>query len=304
LRIRSALPLPCPEAADRESDADVELIESSEEQIAALCSGAPVHFSEDDGYWLDTLYQDGAARVRWKEHFEFVVSADRSQALWRKWGGVPDEALFTYLLGHVLSYCLLSRGIEPLHATSVIVDGKAIALLGDSGYGKSTLAGALLSRGARLITDDLLVLEFSDDQVLAHPSTARIKLTPESADAVFHGRRSTLMNAFTSKMIFPLQEYEHVPHPVPLDRVYLVPAKPGSRISIRSLRGRAAFLPIIRSTFNNVVLTPPRLKQQFAFAGKLTSRVAIKRLSYPKRLELLPSVVDAILSDLARETRF
>jgi hypothetical protein len=301
LRIRSALPLPCSKAGDFKSDADVELIESTEEQIAAPCNGAPVHFSEDDGYWLDTLYQDGAARVRWKEHFEFVVSADRSRVLWRRWEGVPDRALFAYLLGHVLSYCLLARGLEPLHATSVVVDGKAIALLGDSGYGKSTLAAALLDRGCRLLTDDVLVLEFQGQQLLAHPSLAHIKLTPDSADAVFHGRRSVFMNAFTSKMIFSLEESQHVPRLVPLHRVYLVPAKSGSKISVRSVRGRAAFLPIIKNTFNNVVLTPSRLKQQFAFASRLTSRVVIKRLSYPKRLELLPAVVDAILADLSRE---
>ncbi len=300
LRIRSALPLPCPIANDRESGADVELIESTEEQIATLCRGTPT-FLDDDGYWQDTLFEDGTARVHWREHFEFVVSGDGSRVLWRKWDGASNEALFTYLLGNVLSYCLLARGTEPLHATSVVVDGKAIALLGDSGYGKSTLAAAFLTRGYPLLTDDLLMLEFRDQTVLAHPSLARIKLTPQSADAFFQGRRSIPMNGFTHKMIFALDQHQHMPHPVPLFAMYLLPVKSGKSVSMRQVRGRAGFLPIIQNTFNNSVLTPQRIKRQFAFSSHLVKTVPVKRLSYAKRLDYLPSVVDAILADVSRE---
>jgi hypothetical protein len=223
--------------------------------------------------------------------------------LWRRWDGVPDEALFTYLLGHCLTFCLLARGIEPLHATSVAVHGKAIALLGDSGYGKSTLAAALLARGCAMLTDDVLMLNFQGPTVLAHPSLPRIKLTPQSADACFAGRRSLPMNRFSNKMIFPLDSSQHLQLPVPLKVIYLVPPGSGRSISIRRVHGRTSFLPIIKNTFNNIVLTPPRLKQQFAFASELISRIPVKRLSYPKRLELLPSVADAILADLSRESR-
>ncbi len=135
----------------------------------------------------------------------------------------PDEVFLTYFLGQVLSHCLLMRGIEPLHATAIVVDGGAVAFLGDSGDGKSTLAASFLNRGYSLITDDVLVLEFQNDTVLAHPSLPSIKLTPESADAIFNGRRAIPMNSFTSKMIFPLQESQHVRDLVRLRVVYVLP---------------------------------------------------------------------------------
>ena len=93
--------------------------------------------------------------------------------------------------------------------------GSAVAFLGDSGFGKSTLAAALLRKGYPLLTDDVMVLSFKGQDVLAHPSLARIKLTPESADEVFPGRRSINMNNFTPKLILPLQAWEHVSSPVP-----------------------------------------------------------------------------------------
>ncbi|MBZ5628076.1 MAG: hypothetical protein LAO06_04335 [Acidobacteriia bacterium] len=303
LAISSAVPLPCPEWQPLGARADVELFESTGQQLSQSCHRICTRF-EEDGFWECSMFEDGAARVCWKDHFDFVVSGDGRRVLWQRLMGVPDEVLFTYLLGQVLSFCLLVRGLEPLHATSIVVDGQAIALLGDCGYGKSTLAAGLMARGYPLLTDDVLLLQFDGQTVLAHPSLARVKLTPGSADAVFRGSRSIPMNRFTHKMIFPLTASQHVSHPVPLRALYLLPRNSSrSRVLVRRVNGRAAFLPIIKSTFNNSVVSAPRLKRQFAFASRLVKAVPIKRLCYPKRLDLLPAVVDAILADLSRESK-
>jgi hypothetical protein len=298
LTLRSDVPLPCPEMQDQEVNAEVELRESTESQLAALRLGGPTSV-DDDGFWNCMLYQNGAASVCWKDHFDFVVSGDGRQVLWRRLVEVPDEVVFTYLLGQVLSFCLLARGVEPLHATSVVVNGAAIAFLGDSGHGKSTLAAALLERGHRLLTDDVLVVRFDDgDRAMAYPSLPRIKLTGAAADAVFPGRRSVPMNRFTDKRIFPLHEAEYEPHPAPLRALYVISEKAeGPGASIRRLRGRAEFLALIQHTFNDSIRHTPRLKQQFAFARRLVRLVSVNALSYPKQLDLLPAIADAVLAD-------
>ncbi|MGE0407119.1 MAG: hypothetical protein AB7O65_12550 [Candidatus Korobacteraceae bacterium] len=279
----------------------MELCETQEHQLAEACQGVRVHH-EDDGFWEYSLFQDGSARALWRNHFEFAVSSDGSRVLWRRCTGVSDEVLFTYLLGQVLSFCLLARGIEPLHATSVVVDGKAIAFLGNCGYGKSTLASVFLSRGYPLLTDDVLVLEFGERGVLAYPSIPRLKLLPESADAFFQGRRSIPMNTLTNKMIFALSGDQHVSHPVPLAVLYMVPPEPnGESISIGEVEGQERFIALIKSAFNDSVLTPARLQRQFAFANRLRTSVPVKRLSHPRRLGLVPEVADAILADLMQE---
>ncbi len=257
---------------------------------------------EDDGFWECSLFRDDSAHICCKGHFEFLVSGDGKRVRWRKLKDVPDEVLLTYLVGQVLSFCLLTRGIEPLHATAVVVDGEAIAFLGSSGAGKSTLAAAFVQRGYSLLTDDVLVLRREGNKLLAHPSLPRLKLTPESADAFFSGRRSIPMNSLTSKMIFSLAPTGHAGCIVPLRALYVLPKKNSkSKIGVKTLSGRAAFLPLIANTFNDSVLTPSRLKQQFAFAGAVTATVPLRQLSYPNGLELLPAVADAILSDLSRE---
>ena len=301
LTLKSEIPLPCPQLESNQIVPDVELCECSEQELLTACDRVSKAF-QDDGFWQCRIYEDDTAYVYWKDHFEFVVSSDGRRVLWHKLRDVTDEVFLTYFLGQVLSHCLLMRGIEPLHATAIVVDGGAVAFLGDSGDGKSTLAASFLSRGYSLLTDDVLVLKFQDDRVLTHPSLPRIKLTPESADAIFNGRRAIPMNSFTSKMIFPLQESQHVRDPVRLRAVYVLPeASSDSPIAIGRLSGRASFLPLIQNTFNNAVLSRDRIQQQFAFAERLVRLVPIKQLSYPKGLDHLPSVADTILADLENE---
>jgi hypothetical protein len=300
LTLESDVPLPCPEVEDPEVSAEVELRESTESQLAVLRHGAPTSVDED-GFWNCRLYESGAASVCWKDHFDFVVSGDGRRVLWRRLVDVPDEVVFTYLLGQVLSFCLLARGVEPLHATSVLVNGGAIGFLGDSGHGKSTLAATLLARGHRLLTDDVLVVRFDGDRAMAYPSLPRIKLTGASADAVFPGRRSVPMNRFTDKRIFPLHDAEHASRPAPLRALYVISEKAeATGASVRRLRGRAEFLALIQHTFNDSIRHTPRLKQQFAFARRLVCLVNVNALSYPKQLDLLPAVADAVLADAQR----
>lgn len=51
------------------------------------------------------------------------------------------------LMGPVQAILWHQRGLLPLHASAVSVNGKAIALAGPSGAGKSTLAAALAASG-------------------------------------------------------------------------------------------------------------------------------------------------------------
>src|SRR5579864_2731936 len=112
------------------------------------------------------------------------------------------------------------------------------------------------------------------------------------------------MNSFTSKMIFPLNDSQHANCAVPLQALYVLPQKPSkSRILVRRLSGRSSFLPIVKNTFNSTVLHPGRLKQQFAIAARLAGLIPIKRLSYPRCLDVLPRVADAILADISQEPK-
>src|SRR5205085_11291512 len=102
------------------------------------------------------------------------------------------------------SYVFTARHQEPLHATVVTKDGNGLALVGDSGYGKSTLAAAFLRAGYRLLTDDLLVLHGTATGFEAQPALPRLKLFPRPARALLPLRARSRMNAATPTTVYAL----------------------------------------------------------------------------------------------------
>lgn len=58
-------------------------------------------------------------------------------------------------------------------ATCVAINGRAVLIEGAPGSGKSSLALALIDRGAMLVGDDSVLLEVRDDRLYAlpHPNT-------------------------------------------------------------------------------------------------------------------------------------
>lgn len=57
-------------------------------------------------------------------------------------------------------------GKKTLHASAVAIGGAGLLILGQPGSGKSTLAMQLISLGAKLISDDQVVVNPKDDGVL------------------------------------------------------------------------------------------------------------------------------------------
>ena len=93
----------------------------------------------------------------------------------------PDVRLF--LLGSVFGFLCNQRGVLPIHACSVEVDGGAIAFAGASGMGKSTLAATFHRRGFRLLADDVTPVELSDGAIRFLPGLRRIRLWGDSMQA-------------------------------------------------------------------------------------------------------------------------
>ena len=53
-----------------------------------------------------------------------------------------------------------------VHGTAVSIDGKGLLILGQSGSGKSQLALALITHGAKLISDDQVILIDTESEII------------------------------------------------------------------------------------------------------------------------------------------
>ncbi|MBI4454478.1 MAG: hypothetical protein HY644_01120 [Acidobacteria bacterium] len=304
LSLTSAFPISCQPSIEA-SGLGVEILSESPSFFSRVQQR--VHHKQDRVSWFwHVRLDDGSHYLRWSGLFEFLVAADGRRIACRSLDGAKLESFQIYLLGQVLSFALLKQGIESFHSTAVLVEGSAIAFLGDCGQGKSTLGAAFLRSGDPLVTDDLLVLTERDCCFCVHPGLPRLKLFPEIAKALLGKDVAGVpMNNVTPKMIIPLDPPLFHRTAAPLKAIYALRPIAGSnprsaKITIRPLSNRQALIEILKSTFNPMIVERNRLERQFSLAARLATCVPVRSLSYPRRLECLPEVRRAILSDLPR----
>lgn len=306
LTLESSLALPCPPSRSRSPE--VRLRRGTIRRFARARAEVPIRAGRPSWFRCRRL-NDGSTYLQWRELFEFLISPDGRRIDYFRLKRATRESFSVYLLGQVLSFSMLAFGVEPLHGTVVVVDGKAVAFLGDCGSGKSTLGAALLARGFPILTDDVMALEERNAIWRVHPGIPRLKLFPSVARRLLGTELcKTPMNPACSKLVLSLGAGQSFRRAVPLGALYVLsnpPARGRARPTqprVERLSGRDAFLEVIRAAFNLSVFERARLANQFAFATRVAASVPVHRLIYPRRLSALPAVCDMVLASLARSS--
>jgi HPr Serine kinase C-terminal domain len=138
--------------------------------------------------------------------------------------GAVDAEIRVFLLGSVFGFLCHQRGLFPLHASCVAIGGKAAALCGQSGAGKSTTALCLTLRGHRLIADDVCVIDVNGTGVpRVLPAFPRLKLWQDTLAALDIDRQGLEWDRLGE------QEKYHYLHseafstsPIPLGGIFLL----------------------------------------------------------------------------------
>jgi len=99
-----------------------------------------------------------------------------------KQGAWPDFVR-AHILGRVLATSLFHTGHLPLHGSAVQTREGVIAFLAPKGFGKSTLALALVKAGGSLVSDDLLSVE-PGSPPLALPGIRSLRVHEDAVGAV------------------------------------------------------------------------------------------------------------------------
>lgn len=209
-------------------------------------------------------------------------------------GHDPAE-LRAHLLGSAFGALLLQRGLLPLHASAVDLDGRAIAFTGMSGAGKSTLALALQRRGHAVLCDDLCAL--APDAPLS-PGVVRLKLW--DASLAYAGADATGL-----ERIAPGQDKFHFPPPAPaIDRSVplgaIVLLAWGDDVALTPLHGAAAVQALVRNTYRGVLVEPMGIAPaHLARCVALARQVPVFTLTRPRAFAALDAVIAALPSMIA-----
>ena len=210
--------------------------------------------------------------------------------------GVDPELLRVSVLAAGMAVILRQRGYLILHGSSVCIGSEAIAFLGHSGWGKSTLATAFHSQGHDLITDDVLAIDIQTEGCFAIPSYPLVKLLPDSAATAATRLSSPIgFGAATNKCIHPV-ETQFFGRSIPLKKLYLL----GGKLStIEPVSGTQAFMSLVSySRTMNTLVGPDFMRTHFEQCQHLLKTVPVAQLPKRQSLQQLPELINTIKTDL------
>lgn len=213
--------------------------------------------------------------------------------------GGQEEALSLFLHEPVMGALLQQRGRLTLHGSAIQTAKGAVAFLGGSASGKSTLAAALAERGWRVLADEICAIQqAATGELLLFPSAPALHLWADMLEelgldeqqlkAVRPGRR---------KYILPLGE-RYAGSPAVLTAIYCLNYTNQPAASINLLGGMFLFSLLKRLTYM------PRYIAGFGMdAGyfrqlmTLLNSVPVATLSLPERPVRLAETLDLLEQD-------
>lgn len=191
-----------------------------------------------------------------------------------------------FLVGRTLPWTAVLLGREIFHAGAVAIGGRAFALIGASGAGKSSLVAQLLLRGAGFVSDDVLAI---GEDLLAHPGSGILCMR--------HAERAAMGGAALARVGRLLGdsgklyvEVEREPGPLPLGGFYFVARGERGGPAIEPLQA-PDFRLLLGSTFNESIQSPARLRRQFELCAELAARVPMATVN------VRPGVTAAALAE-------
>ncbi len=228
----------------------------------------------DDWWWQ---YPDGT---------EFWIRGDGAEVRTR-W---PDAHEFrdtlTYFVGPVMGFLLRMRGIPCLHASTAVVDGRAVCFVGGITAGKSTISAEFARRGFELCGDDVAPIRLEDGVPHVLPSPPFVKLWSDSA-AIF-GAEAPLSPNWPKKYL-ALGREALARQPVPLGAIFLLGEPEGPVSPAHALSS------MMQNVYVRYALQPHERQHDLELFGRLVETLPVRGLPPAESLDTISSRADSAL---------
>ncbi len=244
-------------------------------------AGAPVAELVAEGRrWYTAAAGEEAFRLRFHGVCDIVISRSLQTVRCHPDPSSDDGVVPILLAGTTLAFIQGLRGRCVLHASAVEVAGMAVGLLGHSGGGKSTTAALLCAAGARLVTDDALVLvPEGAPSCLAGTSSLRLRPAAWPVRELFASSPPSRLTADGRLAIYP-QRSEAAS--LPLGAIVVPrPSRTARRVTARALTAADAFMQLARNPrIAGWRLDEPRLRQ-FQQLNRIVADVPLAIVDVP-----------------------
>lgn len=241
-------------------------------------------------------------RFSYADQTEFLVDRAGTE-VWAKWiKPLTIEDTATYLLGPVMGFVMLLRGIVCLHASAIAIDNKAIALLGPAGSGKSTTAAAFSERGFSILAEDVVTLDDRGNHFLVRPAYPCIRLWPASVKALY-GSETHLpkLTPNWDKCYLDLTEHaeQFQAEPLPLAAIYHLSERRHDAVApfVQSLDRSEGLLSLIANTYATKLMDKDMRAREFELLTRVLNHVPLRRVTPHADPARIPELCDSIVKD-------
>lgn len=213
--------------------------------------------------------------------------------------GLAENTLEHLLLDQALPRLLAGRGHLVVHASVIRIGSRAVAFVGRSGRGKSTLAALFQRRGHPALCDDCALFDHHDRQASVTPSYPGLRLYSDSIEhALEWADESGPVSQYSDKQrVIALQQAAELQAPQPLAAIYLLDDPPpgGAGLAIEPVTPAAACMALVEHGFR---LDPTRREEttrQLRLASAVAEACPTFLLRYPRDFDRQDALVEQLL---------
>ncbi|WML51576.1 aldolase [Neobacillus sp. PS3-12] len=214
-----------------------------------------------------------------------------------------EDKIRLYILGTCMGAILIQKRILPLHGSALAINGKAYAFIGDSGAGKSTLAAALIKKGYALMSDDVIPVSLSKENVPFVTSTyPQQKLWQQSLNhfGIDTDQFRSLFERET-KFVVPVNA-NFSSEPLQLAGVFELVISNDEDVIIEKIEGLERFRTLYNHTFRNFLISRLGLEDwHFLESSRILNQINVYKLQRTQQGFTVNHLVDLILDNLKRE---
>ena len=201
-------------------------------------------------------------------------------------------------LDQVMPLILAMTGRHVLHASAVECQGDAVAFVGKSGMGKSTIAAAIGRGRGRILADDCLLLDEHGGQFLAASPYSSLRLWTDSVSALELTGASRAHRTWKRQFLMD-SGLSFQSSPSPLRAVFfLTRPRRGRSEVVTAMSPAEAVVALVGSAFKLDIRDRSYLQAEFRLFSRLVTAVPCYRLVVRKSLAGLPRVMEAVVRAL------
>jgi hypothetical protein len=241
--------------------------------------------------------------LRFPDLADFDVAADGSEVRCWPAPGVNEVTVEHLYLNQVMPLALSKQGKLVFHASAIETGDSAIAFMGESGRGKSTLATSFATTGCRFLTDDALLLEKHGDGYRVLPSHASVRLWSDSQQILIgdDARLAPPVQYTPKARVLSGDHLAFCPEARSLRRLYFLGDRSAATITFQRMKPAEALIELVKHSFLLDIEERDLLAAHFDELSSLASLPIYYRLDYPRRYDDLPAVRQAIIEHATTE---